>query len=264
MHKFTDERKQAQYDRIVSGDYWVETSLVIGKEGHLITEKREDILIGGYTIAVSRGGGDSGFRETILHSVKITGGMFAHDYPEVGCCVASEIDIEMNAPTGDIPRMAQMIPYVRVYNDEEKSEWIQKGVFYVDTRENLDNGSGQPRLRLHGYDAMLKSEQDYPKSEADWPRKDIEVVEEIAAAMGVNVDYRTREIITNGYDIQYPALYTCREVLGYIAAAYCGSFIMSEDGELRLCQLYGIPKDDRVLIDQLGNAIVIGQDRIRV
>ena len=67
-----------------------------------------------------------------------------------------------------------------------------------------------------------------------------------------------------GYMIQYPAGYSQREVLGYIAAAYAGCFIISDIGELKLIVLGGIPKESRVLVDGAGLAITFGGTRILV
>ena len=47
----------------------------------------------------------------------------------------------------------------------EYSEWIPKGVFYIDTRK-LDTESGV--LTLHGYDAMLKSEIEFLKAQDEY------------------------------------------------------------------------------------------------
>jgi hypothetical protein len=111
---------------------------------------------------------------------------------------------------------------------------------------------------------MLKAEQDYPASTLSWPAKDIDVVREIAAFIGVSLDPRTIPIFNRGYRIQYPTGYSCRDVLGYIAAAYAGCFVMSDHGELRLITIYGIPKDTRYLIEPSGFAITFGGDRILV
>ena len=82
--------------------------------------------------------------------------------------------------------------------------------------------------------------------------------------MGVSVDPRTTAMITQGYTIPLPTGYTLREVLGYIAAMYVGCFIMSDAGELRLVSILELPPETNYLIDQLGDAITFGGDRILV
>jgi hypothetical protein len=89
-------------------------------------------------------------------------------------------------------------------------------------------------------------------------------VNEIAYQMGVSVDARTTALMTNAYTIPLPTGYSYREVLGYIASMYVGCFIMSDEGKLRLVSLLELPHETNYLIDQIGNAITFGGDRILV
>lgn len=241
-----------------------EISLSIGDIGVLITRRGESITFGGVSILVGATGGDGGYDESFLISMETDSLVFSEEAPTVGNCVSSEIDIEMVKPLGTLPRQARLAPYVRLTDGIRFSEWIQKGVYYIDTRPQIEDGSSIEKINIHGYDDMLKAEQDYPSSTLQWPAKDIDVVKEIAAFIGVSIDVRTLPIITRGYAIQYPAGYSCRDVLGYIAAMYAGGFIMSDLGELRLVTIYGIPKETRYLIESSGFAITFGGDRILV
>lgn len=257
----------ALYKQILSGNYGFEISLAIGEQGDLITQRGEYILFGGYAILVSRGGADDGYKEAVLKSMSTTDGMFPDNYPSVGNAIAGEIDVVMLKSAAEIPRMAQMVPYVRAVNTDdptEVSEWIQKGVFYLDTREVAIDDTGAEILTLHGYDAMLKADQEYGESALDYPATDTDVVAEIASKIGVNVDARTWDIMTQEYELPYPSGYTCRETLGYIAAMYAGTFIMNDIGELRLVAMSDIPKETRYLIDHLGYSITFGGDRVLV
>ena len=158
--------------------------------------------------------------------------------------------------------MSRVVPYVRVCNSEKQSEWIQKGVYFID--KHSYSGEDNELMVIHGYDAMLFSEADYPSSEDEWPRKDIDVVRDIAKEMDVTVDPRTAEIMRNGYMVQYPADYSQREVLGFLAAMYAGSFVMSDTGELRLIQMNGIPKETSYLTDHAGFVLTFGGEKILV
>lgn len=200
-----------------------------------------------------------------LVSIGTAGRLFSEDFPVVGCCVGAEISAKMLYPEIQPPRQAKLVPQVRLTDESRYSEWISKGVFFTDTRIRKEHGPGLETLTLTGYDAMLMTEQDYPSSSLAWPAKDIDVVREIAAFIGVGVDIRTVEIMDKGYPIQYPGgEYTCRETLGFIAAMYGGSFIMNDIGELRLVQLGGIPKAVRVLGNRSGVPITFGGELIRV
>lgn len=252
------------YRSILSGTHWKEIRLVIGDSGVLINERGSRITFGGVNILVATGGADDGYDDSRLFMLKTRSAVFSASTPTVGDCVSGQIDVEMLKPAADIPKQARMVPYVRLTDGIRHSEWLQKGVYYIDTRKNSVTQAGEEILTLTGYDSMMKAEQDYPSSTMDWPARDIDVVREIAAFMGVAVDQRTVELMTEGYPINYPAGYSCRETLGGIAALYGGCFIMSDLGELRLVTLYGIPKETNYLIDHAGFAILIGGDHILV
>lgn len=192
--------------------------------------------------------------------------LFPGETPEIGCCVSGEINVELYEPGFDIPRQAQLQPEIRVTDGVNTSEWIKKGVFWLDTRQTREDGSGLNKLILHGYDSMLKAEQDYPSSKLAWPADDKDVVNEIAAYIGVTVDPRTISIMNAGYKIPLDATteYNCREILGYIAASYCGNFIMSDDGELRLVKLNEFPAETNYLVTASGDVITFGGVKILV
>jgi len=199
-----------------------------------------------------------------LMSLSVDLRMFAEQQPSVGGCLAGEINLSMLAPSVSIPRMASIDPYVRVCAGVQQSEWIPQGKYYIDTREITKNDDNLNILTLHGFDSMLKSEAGYPSTSHSWPYTDINVVNEIATTMGVGVDSRTTDLMTNAYQIGLPAGMTMREALGNIAAMYAGNFVMSYDGELLLIAANGIPPETNYLVDAVGDAITFGGDRILV
>lgn len=222
------------YKELFRNEHKTETRLLIGSKGTPIDE-----LETAY-------GGDA------LRSMTTSIGMFSEGVPKVGECVSGEIKVVMNYPDSEPPRQAKMVPQVRLTDGVQYSEWISKGVFFVDTRKKTSDETDLKLLTLEGFDAMLKAEQDYPGSKLDWPARDIDVVREIAAFMGVEIDPRTIEALAKGYTVQYPGgEYSCRETLGYIAAMYCGCFIMNDVGQLRLVKLSDFIKGSgAVSIDQ--------------
>ena len=254
----------AVYRRILSNpNHWFETCVVIGESGTLITESNDRILFGGDAIVVSRTGPDSGYREYQLFSVKTTTKLFENE-PTVGRAVASEIDLQMINPAGDMPRMSIVIPYVRAHSATEESEWLQQGTFYIDTREISHNSDGLDIITIHGYDAMLRAEQGYHTTIMDWPATDTDIVSEIASLIGVAVDPRTYDLMTEGYTLPLPTGYTMREYLGYIASMYVGCFLMNDVGQLRLVSLIDLPKETNYLTDGTGYSLLFGEDRILV
>jgi hypothetical protein len=228
----------ALYQSIIADDnHWFETRLVIDGVGT--------------------------YGETDLFSISTSHQMF-HGSPTIGSAVAGEIDVKMVYPQNvTIPTMAKLMPQVRVCNESQQSEWIAQGIYYIDTRERTKNNNGLNILTIHGYDAMLCAEQMYA-GRITGNSTDIQMVNEIAYQMGVSVDARTTALMTNAYTIPLPTGYSYREVLGYIASMYVGCFIMSDEGKLRLVSLLELPHETNYLIDQIGNAITFGGDRILV
>ena len=82
---------------IISGDYRVEYKIVIN----------------GVT-----------YDESVVRSIATQSALFEQEIPMVGCAVSGQIDVEMNKPIEDIPRMAEMKPYARVANATQESEWV--------------------------------------------------------------------------------------------------------------------------------------------
>lgn len=187
-----------------------------------------------------------------------------HGSPTIGSAVAGEINVKMVSPDADIKPMAKLMPKIRARNATQSSEWIDQGVYYIDTREKTVTDSGESVLVIHGFDAMLKAEQPFQSNTITGDSTDVQMVNEIASIMGVEVDERTYDIMTAAYTIPLPTGYSCREVLGYIASMYVGSFIMSEKGKLRLVSILELPPETNYLIDEAGDAITFGGDRILV
>ena len=122
------------YQQLLQTDYSVDTRLAIGEPGVLITKRGEAITFGGVAILTGATGADGGYDETLLMSMETDNRLFSEDTPEVGGCISSQIDIEMIKPYADLPQRARLVPYVRLTDGVRYSEWIQKGVFYIDTR----------------------------------------------------------------------------------------------------------------------------------
>ena len=123
------------------------------------------------------------------------------------------------------------------------------------------------RTYCHGYDEMMLTEQDYPSSTLEWSEtspKARAVLDEIASAIGVELDDRTKAAFPSGsgYVVGFPAGYTMREVLCSIGAMYGGSFCMSDEGKLLFIGLTELPEETNYLITQNGNFITFGGTRI--
>lgn len=203
--------------------------------------------------------------EEEIWSIKTTRNVFSHNSPEVGCCTCGEIDIQMLYPSDyEIPTMARLTPYVRVVSNDESiahSEWLRKGVFFIDSRGVTKNDDGIKFLTMHGYDSMLKANDTYPWSSEASPN-DIQAVNAIAQKIGVSVDPRTTAIINKNYTVVAPIGYTMIETLSHIAGAYGGNFIINDIGKLQLIRLFDLPVETNYLSTENYEPITFGGDRI--
>ena len=222
----------ALYQQIMSGEHYAERKINIAG-----TDYGEDAIV----------------------SLTTTGGLFADGTLSVGSAVSREINLSLWNVSTTIPKMAKLIPYYRLSNGTQTSEWIQKGVYYIDTR-SVDSGL----LTIHGYDDMLKAEQIWtPDQSLEFPMPMTQAANIIADIMGVEIDART--VLNSAYTVDYPANdYTLRDVLRYIAAAHGGNWIMSDAGELWLVGLNTLPAETFLLCDEDGDAIQFGSDFILV
>lgn len=256
---------QLYSDIVAENNHWFEVALAIGESGVLITQTGDQIVFGNTKILVDSGGAETAFREEQLMSMSTSHAVFNENYPVVGSAVSGEIDISMLKPASEIPRRARLVPFIRATDGAQTSEWLQKGVYYIDTRETSHNSNGLDIVTIHGYDAMLMFEQNYPSdSTHDYPLLDTTMVQFIADSVNVNVDPRTWERMTEEYEFPLPVGYSSREVLGIIAASYGGNFIISDEGQLLLIRLSDLPRETNYLITQAGDILIFGDDRILV
>ncbi len=229
------------YNNIISGKHWFETGVCFGDvtDSLLINEEDDVILFGtGNNATGILLGADTSdlyidYGENVLTSIKTTQGIIKDNKPQVGCAIASEIDLSMLKPVTNIPRMSKIRVYVRACNETQTSEWLPKGVFFIDTR-STDKATNV--LTIHGYDSMLKTEQIYA-GETVWSSKPMRtVVNEIASAISVSIDARTQTLMQTlpNYNVSYNNTLTMRQYLEAIGAAWGGSWVFSDKGELRL------------------------------
>lgn len=185
-----------------------------------------------------------------------------HGSPTIGSAVAGEITVKMIKPNWDIPVMGRITPEVRVCNANQQSQWITQGIYFIDTRQTSKNMDNLDILEIHGYDAMLKAEQPWHSNSITGDSTDRQMVDSIASIMGVSVDARTYGQMGKYYTIPLPVGYTCREILGYIASMYCGCFIITDTGKLRLVSMLELPYETSYLVTNNGDRITFGGDRI--
>ena len=197
---------------------------------------------------------DTTYYKSDISSVVIKRPLF--DKLSVGNACSAELDISI-WPISTIPKMAKLVPWVR---EDDTSSWTKLGDFYIYTREITDE-----LMHIVAYDSMMRAEQIWiPDQSLEFPMSMVNAVNTIAGIMDIGIDSRTQ--INSSYTIDYPANdYTLRDVLGYIAAANVGNWIITASGQLLLVPLFSsMPVETNYLIDERGNSITFGGVRIIV
>lgn len=260
------------YKSIISKvNHWFEVAVTVGDSGVLIDEYKDWIDFGSLylngtfidsktAILVDTGSPNDGVRENALISLVTSNQLFDDNMPSVGNAVSGQIEMQIFDAGFNLPRMAEVRPYVRVTDGVSTSEWIPQGVYYIDTRYITKNKDNLDIITITGFDAMLKADQPYTQ---DAVTKASTVVKNIAERMGLtldNIDAHVWEIIPqNGGDmIQCSGEYTCREHLQYIAALYGANWTITNEGKLNLIRINDLPYESNLLTDNVGYTINFG------
>ena len=163
--------------------------------------------------------------EDKITNLKTDGALFAENDFSFGGCISRQFEMSFYPGNITIPRMAKVQLYMQLTNGTQTSEWISKGIFYIDTRETDSNGL----MKITGYDAMLKTEQDFIPTST--PQSMQATASQIATAIGVSLDSRC---VFQNYNCQLVTGYSMREILGFIAGVHGGNWIITDTGNLRL------------------------------
>ena len=94
-----------------------------------------------------------------IQQLRIIGDLYAQNTLSFGGCCSRQLGLVLSQDSNVIPKQAKIEVYKRVVADPSNPPaWFRKGVFYIDTRENIGNTG---RVRITAYDSMLKAEADY-------------------------------------------------------------------------------------------------------
>lgn len=212
------------------------------------------------------------YREDVIVSLSTHRELFS-GAPSVGNCVSGELNATLTVSTSDIPRNAEIVPYIR----EDGGEWVQKSRFFVFSRE-VDKVTGW--VSIVAYDAIFRASAYFANAgdQGQWPRTDITVMQQIATRTGAAINAETVTAMNKAYPVQYPGIVlesgskkidgsgalTMRDVAGRIASYYGGNWIIDNNGEWRLILFGDIPADADYLITENTEIIVMGGVRILV
>lgn len=180
-------------------------------------------------------------------------------FEEFGIGNASCAKLTLSFYANDIPKGATIKRYIRLRNGDTVSEWLPKGVFFINRRAEDDG-----YWTVEAFDAMRKGDVVWtPDQSFAFPMTMPDAVNEFCRIMDVELDNRT--VLNSAYTIDYPANdYTVRDELQFIAAAHGGNWIMTDEGKLLLVPLNSAPPETSYLVTEHGDAITFGGDRIKV
>ena len=159
----------------------------------------------------------------------------------------------------NIPKGAEIKRFCRLVNGAQVSEWLPMGVYYINRRSEEDG-----YWEIEAFDNMRKAEKVWePDQSLTFPMPMDEAVTEICRVLGFTLDSRTT--LSHAYTLDYPeSEQTYRRTLQMIAAAHGGNFVFTGEGKLRLVPLISLPEESFYLVDQNGNPITFGGQRITV
>lgn len=180
-------------------------------------------------------------------------------YEQFGIGNAATAQLNMSLFADNISRAATIKRFIRLRNGERVTEWLPKGIFFVNRRSD-DAGY----WTIDAYDAMRKAEAVWvPDQSLSFPMTMPAAAAEFARIMQVELDPRTT--LNPAYTIDYPANdYTIRDELRFIAAAHGGNWIVTDEGKLLLVPLLSIPPETNYLVTEYGSAITLGGVKILV
>lgn len=180
-----------------------------------------------------------------------------YDEFSIGNATTAKLSLSLYAE--NIPFGAVIKRYVRLVNGDQTSEWISKGIFFTN-RRSMEDGL----WNIEAFDAMRKAETVWePDSSLSFPMTMEDVVELLAGFMDVEIDPRT--FLNPAYTMEHPGeSCTFRQIFQWIGSAHGGNWIISDEGKLLLVPLLSAPEESYFLIDERGDAITFGGDRILV
>ena len=172
----------------------------------------------------------------------------------IGNAATAKLTLKLFASS--VPRAAVIKRFVRLRNKNQVSEWLPKGVFFTNRRSEEDG-----LWTIEAFDAMRKAEQRWqPRQNLIFPLDMYSASLALAQAIETSLDGRS--VLNPAFTIDYPADYTIRDQLRYIAAAHGGNWIVTDEGNLLLVSLDSIREESNYLVTEYGAAIVFGGVRI--
>lgn len=191
--------------------------------------------------------GDAVYGMESIVSLKTPGQLFDSGSPGIGSAVSREMELEFLPSDNVIPSSSKCVVETRLGATDHDTDtttwtpWIPMGEFFIDSRTYDETGDV---LKLHCYDAMLKTEYVYldkhldQDNEANWPMSARTLFTQISADIGVTASMDVILNIPATWRVSYPGNKTARDLLRELAVAMGGNFIVNDYGMLKCPALY--------------------------
>ena len=173
--------------------------------------------------------GANTFYDDKIRSIKVKKAVCGYGSLTIGTVYAKTLEVMLIPGIVTIPKMAE----VNLYSAPEgTTTWTPRGSFYVDTRRK-----GEFTLTLTCIDKVLKMEDPFIQDNVPdtWPQTMLDAATLVCQRIGITIDAGTT--ISNTWTVPYTNDMTMREVMGFIASAHAGNFIISDSDTLILAPL---------------------------
>lgn len=198
-----------------------------------ILAKPEHTFIVELTISDTDGSNPQTFGMDKLFNLKTDCRVFGSSY-SIGGCYSSTCEFSLLGDGSTIPRMAKCEITYKVTDGINTSEAINKGTYYIDTREVETGPGGISVFNAFCYDTMIFSNKKYAPSGMRWPATDTAVIADICSQLGITADSRNSNQINQSYTLGAPSgRETIQDYLSYIAVMYGGNWVITDDNKLR-------------------------------
>ena len=199
------------------------------------------IISGKYRVRTKFVSGATEYESDVWKSATIDGELF--DELTIGNANIRELKLVLKSDA-DLIRGAQIDVKQQVYNSEAESEWISKGTFFVSKRVRDEISQ---TVEITAYDALRKADVPFLESGTWVSVTALNIVELIAADIGVPVEANTLLLLNDSYVISHiPSIgtdgTTGREMLMYIGTLYGGNWTITDENELKLIRIADTPE----------------------
>ena len=159
-----------------------------------------------------------------IKSLTFTGGSNGEDDITIGSTVSAYIDVTMKN-TGLLFENTEVELQIGLLTDN-KYEYVPMGIFKAARPEEIDGRM----IKFTAYDRMINTEVLFV-SELTYPATALQVLNEACKLSGIT---RSTTGLGTLYIQEKPQGYTCREIIGYIAALYGKFAVIDRKGKLQL------------------------------